>query len=117
MLFINLVGVGLIALIVWWFWLYKPKAMTQLSKDLVVTVDNGVYSPARITLKRDVEHSLQFLRKDASPCAEMLVIPKLDISETLSVNKQTTIKLPKMGPGSYEFHCQMKMYKGLLLVE
>lgn len=24
MLIINLLGLGLIALIVWWFWLYKP---------------------------------------------------------------------------------------------
>ena len=25
MLFVNIAGVALIALIIWWFWLYRPK--------------------------------------------------------------------------------------------
>ena len=47
----------------------------------------------------------------------MLLIPELDVSETLTTNQTTTIKLPEMDAGEYEFHCQMKMYKGVLVVE
>ena len=51
MLIINLIGVFLIALIVWWFWLYKPTAILQQNEDLTVVVESGNYSPSRISLK------------------------------------------------------------------
>ena len=117
MLIVNLAGALLIVLIVWWFWLYKPKAVEQSEAGFSVVVENGIYSPSRIKLKTGEQHALKFLRKDASPCAEMLLIPQFDIAETLIVNQTTTIRLPEMSAGEYEFHCQMKMYKGVLVVE
>mgnify|MGYP000524758962 FL=1 len=46
MLIINSVGVVVIALIIWWFWLYKPKEAELGENDLVITVENGTYSPS-----------------------------------------------------------------------
>lgn len=116
MLLINLAGLILIALIVWWFWLYKPKA-TQLSEDdLLIIVENGVYQPSQIQLSSGKPHDLIFLRKDASGCSETLLIPELEISETLPLNKRTTVHVPSLAPGEYAFHCQMQMYKGLVTV-
>lgn len=117
MLIINIAGVGLIALIVWWFWLYKPKEAELGDNDLVITVENGVYSPSRIKLSAGSPTAITFLRKDESPCSETVLIPGLQISETLPVNKLKVIQLPAMMPGEYDFHCQMQMYRGQFTVQ
>lgn len=114
---INLLGVALIVLIVWWFWLYQPGATLLAEEDLLVVVENGTYQPARIKLPANQSVSLRFLRKDASPCSETLLIPKLQISETLPLNKTKRLTLPPMEAGRYDFNCQMQMYRGQLLVE
>lgn len=117
MIVVNILGLALIALIVWWFWLYKPAQTEAGEKDLVIVVDNGTYQPSRIKLPAGKPASLQFLRKDASPCAETVVFPDLQISETLPVNKTKRVNLPSMEKGEYAFHCQMQMYRGQLTVE
>jgi plastocyanin domain-containing protein len=89
MLLINIAGLALIALIVWWFWLYKPKEAELGENDLVITVENGTYS----------------------------LIPELQISDTLPLNKLKTIQLPALAAGEYAFHCQMQMYRGQITVK
>tara|TARA_B100001540_G_scaffold316980_1_gene348450 strand:- start:20516 stop:20869 length:354 start_codon:yes stop_codon:yes gene_type:complete len=116
-LLINIAGVALIALIVWWFWLYKAREVALDDDDLVIVVENGTYTPARIRLAANQAAELHFLRKDASPCSEMLLLPELEISESLPMNKSKSIKLPPMAEGEYDFHCQMQMYRGVLKVE
>jgi len=117
MIFINIAGVLLIALIVWWFWLYQPKETALGASDLVITVDNGVYTPSRISLPAGKSVNIKFLRKDQSPCAEMLLIPALQISQTLPLGKVASIRLPAMTAGEYPFHCQMQMYRGQITVQ
>jgi plastocyanin domain-containing protein len=117
MLIINILGLVLIAAIVWWFWLYKPQAASAEAVRGVIVVENGVYNPAHISIHSSQETELVFLRKDASPCAGTLLIPALDISEELPVGKEKHIKLPPLAAGSYEFSCQMQMYRGELLVK
>lgn len=113
----NLAGVALIALIVWWFWLYKPRELAVDDEHLVIVVENGSYHPAHIRVPANRQTELQFLRKDPSPCAEMVLLPGLEISESLPLDKTKTIILPPMKAGEYEFHCQMQMYRGVIRVE
>lgn len=115
MLFINIAGITLIALIVWWFWLYKPQQLKLGEGDLVIAVENGIYSPSRIKIPEGKPVELKFLRKDQSPCSETLLIPKLEISETLPSNKLKQIQIPALEPGEYDFHCQMQMYRGKIV--
>ncbi|NND83495.1 MAG: cupredoxin domain-containing protein [Gammaproteobacteria bacterium] len=117
MLFVNLAGFALILLIAWWFWFYQPKRTELDSHGLVITVDNGVYTPAHLTLAANLPATVYFLRKDASPCAEIVMFPELEISESLPLNKPVAIQLPALQPGDYPFHCQMQMYRGVLAVE
>ncbi len=121
MLVINLIGLGLIVLIVWWFWLYKPetKALGDENddEDIVITVENGVYQPASLSVPAGKAITLVFERKDASPCAATVQFPDLEISEELPLNKKLAINLPAMTTGKYAFHCQMQMYKGELIVK
>jgi plastocyanin domain-containing protein len=117
MLLVNLAGVTLIALIVWWFWLYKPGEAQYNDASSLIVVDSGIYQPARISLVANQTSVLNFLRKDASPCSEIVQIPDLEISENLPLNKTKSISLPPMEAGDYEFHCQMQMYRGVIHVE
>ena len=80
----------LIAFIVWWFWLYKNKEVVVTTGDIKIVLENGVYQPARLKLAAGKPITLQFFRKDASPCT---------------------------GRGEYPFYCQMKMYRGRLFVK
>tara|TARA_R110000823_G_scaffold73208_3_gene168503 strand:- start:131 stop:484 length:354 start_codon:yes stop_codon:yes gene_type:complete len=117
MLLINIAGLALIALIVWWFWLYKPKEAELGENDLVITVENGTYSPSRIKVPTGEPVEIKFIRKDQSPCSETLLIPDLQISDTLPLNKLKTIQLPALAAGEYAFHCQMQMYRGQITVK
>ncbi|QYJ82438.1 cupredoxin domain-containing protein [Shewanella aegiceratis] len=116
MLFINLFCLALIGFIVWWFWLYSPEAPVS-QEGIEIVVKNGVYTPSRIKIPSGQETSLTFLRQDKSACSATLQLPALEISEELALDKPTVIKIPAMTPGEYAFHCQMQMYKGVLVVE
>ena len=116
MMIINLLGLLLIALIVWWFWLYKPQAVIADKNTVTVVVDNGTYEPSRIRLLAGQDTTLRFLRKDASPCAATVVFADFDISEELPLNKPKDISLPPLASGEYSFTCQMQMYRGALIV-
>ena len=117
MLIINLAGFALIALIVWWFWLYKPKDAVLADTEIVIKVANGVYQPSRLKVAADTPITLYFERLDPSPCAETVQFPDLEISATLVLNEKVQIDIPALAAGKYPFHCQMQMYKGELHVE
>ncbi|PKH06165.1 cupredoxin domain-containing protein [Moritella sp. Urea-trap-13] len=117
MMLVNIAGFLLIAAIVWWFWLYKPKQAALGEDALVIIVENGTYQPSHIRLSSDQAATLTFLRKDESPCAATLLFPDMEISENLPLNQPVTIALPPMPAGEYPFHCQMQMYRGQLKIE
>lgn len=114
-LWINLAGVLIIGLIIWWFWLSRPKARQAQSNVVDILVDNGVYTPARIEVKAGEPLTLRFLRKDASPCAEKVLFAELGINRDLPINENTEIRLQPLQEGEYEFTCQMQMYRGSLV--
>lgn len=117
MLLINIAGFAFIALIIWWFWLYTPKTEMSAKAGLVIKVQNGVYEPARFKIAADKATAIYFERIDPSPCAETVIFPDLQISESLALNEKVRVDLPALSAGVYPFHCQMQMYKGVLHVE
>ena len=117
MMIINVLGLLLIAIIVWWFWLYKTEEASVSDDEITIIVENGIYQPSRIKLPAGQPSTIHFLRKDESPCSAMVLIPDLEITEELVLDKSTSIILPAMDKGEYPFHCQMQMYRGTLLVE
>lgn len=119
MLFIvTLIGVLLIAFIVWWFWLSQPRSYTAKIDDVIkIKVKDGVYQPDIIQVPINREITLRFIREDATPCAEMVIFNKLDINRALKLKQKTDIKLTIKEPGEYEFTCQMGMYRGRLIVQ
>ena len=115
---INTAGIVLIALIIWWFWLAKPKAKTIQQGGIIdVVAENGVYSPSLIQARKGVPLTLRFIRKDPNPCAEKVIFSDLNTSADLTLERPEEITLTVNEPGSYEFTCQMGMYRGKLLVQ
>jgi plastocyanin domain-containing protein len=117
MLWINIAGIALIAIIVWWFWIYKSASVAMQSGVIDVIVKGGVYQPSTIKIAANKGATITFERKDASSCAETLIIPDLEINATLPLNKKVNVEIPASPPGRYAFHCQMKMYVGELIIE
>jgi len=117
MMLVNVSGLIVIALIVWWFWLYKPKAASDIGGDTVIRVANGTYDPARLSIPPGKPATLKFLREDESPCSAVVVFADLDISKDLPVGKVSEVMLPALPSGEYPFTCQMQMYRGDLIVE
>lgn len=117
MIVINLLGLLLIAMIVWWFWLYVPGESKTNGGVITVTVEDGVYQPSRIRLPAGQPATIRFLRKDASPCAGTVIFDALEISAELPLNKTVDIHVGPQQAGTYPFNCQMQMYRGELLVE
>lgn len=112
MMIVNLIGLSLIFLIVWWFWIKKTPSLKSSSDVVEIIVENGVYTPSYIEVKSGQEVSLSFLRKDPSPCTEKVVFDDLNLSFDLPMNKPVAVKFKPEKPGEYAFHCQMKMYNG-----
>ncbi len=119
-LLVNLAGLAIIALIVWWFWLAGPRqgAVAESSRrPVTIVVEDGVYTPARVEVAVDQPVTLRFLRKDPSPCAEKVIFSELNVSSDLAVGKPQDIPLRPNRRGEFEFTCQMGMYRGLLVVK
>jgi plastocyanin domain-containing protein len=116
MIIINLVGLSLIGLIVWWFWIKKPQSLKASSDVIEIIVENGVYTPSRIEVKLGQAVKLSFVRKDPSPCAEKVIFDELNLSYDLPINKPVTVDFKPEQAGEYAFTCQMKMYVGSLSV-
>ncbi len=117
-LWVNLLGMGLIMLIVWWFWLSRPRAQQTVGDaPVTVLVADGVYTPSRIEARAGQPLMLRFLRKDPSPCAEKVIFEKLNVSAELPVGKPYQLRLPPLVPGEYVFTCEMRMYRGSLVVK
>lgn len=116
----NLAGLALIAAIVWWFWLapkWHQQAAVSGEKIQEIMVKDGIYDPDRIRLPAGHRHILRFHREDASPCAEWVLFPDLEVSAQLGVNQVTEVEIPAAKAGEYPFHCQMQMYRGTLVID
>ncbi|MBD3609314.1 MAG: cupredoxin domain-containing protein [Gammaproteobacteria bacterium] len=112
---VNILGLLLMVVIVWWFWMSKPKVKQAESDVVDILVDGGVYTPARIEVPVGKATTLRFLRKDASPCAEKVIFDDLSISADLAVDETNDVVVKPTQAGEYEFTCQMHMYRGSLI--
>ena len=115
--FVNLCALLLMGFIVWWFWLAKSREVTAVSDAVDILVEGGVYTPATIKVAKNNVIRLNFIRRDASPCAEKVIFPSMGISEELPLNQPKRIELQAPQTGEYEFTCQMGMYRGKLIVK
>jgi len=119
MLLVDVLALAVIGFIVWWFWLYKPRAQVSanVAEPVEIIVADGVYTPAYIEQPQGQALVLRFLRRDPSPCAEQVLFADLGINAELPLNQPVDVLVPAQRPGEYGFGCQMQMYRGTLIVK
>lgn len=113
---VNLAGVALVGFIVWWFWLSHGRTARSAGTGPVeIVVADGVYTPARIEVPAGRPVVLRFVRKDPSPCAEKVLIDAVGVAAELPVGEPRDVVVTLPEPGEYEFTCDMRMYRGVLV--
>ena len=114
---VNGIAIVLFLFIIWWFWLSSPRVQKSDADVIDILVDNGVYSPSNLEVRKGQNLTLRFLRKDASPCAEKVIFKDLNLSADLPVDKKVELKIPTNQTGEFSFTCQMQMYRGTLSIK
>ncbi|MEX1207891.1 MAG: cupredoxin domain-containing protein [Acidimicrobiia bacterium] len=113
---VDLGGLSLIGLIVWYFWLSKPQGtaagMTGDGVQEAFIVVRGGYSPdtVRVDVGRPVR--LVFNRQESDPCSERVVLDAFELSAELPQGQNVALEFTPREAGSFEFACQMGMLRG-----
>ena len=114
-----MIGVGLIAWIVWYFWLYRKDGVqvTEVAgvQQVPITVKGG-YDPDVIVVKQGKPVRLLFNRQESSMCSEMVVFDKINQLAKLPEGETVNIDFTPEEPGEIPFQCQMGMLRGKVIV-
>jgi plastocyanin domain-containing protein len=120
LLLVNVTGVALIGLIVWYFWLYRKEGVkvTEVAgmQEVSIVVKGG-YDPDVIVVKRGKPVRLLFNRQESSMCSEMVVFDKLGKSAKLLEGETVAVEFTPQETGEIPFQCQMGMLRGKLIVQ
>lgn len=118
LLLVNLAGVLLIGLIIYWFWIATPrKVMAAHASPIEIRVKDGVYNPAHIQVKQGEKVRLRFTREDPSPCAAKVIFHALGKTLDLPPNNSAEIEIQLDETGEIDFTCDRQMYRGKLIVD
>ena len=121
MIVVNVVGLGLIGLIVWFFWLVKAKgvraARTSAGYQEQMVLVKGGYTPDTIRVVAGRPVRLLFRREETAACSEQVVLADYGKSAPLPTGTVVPIEFMPGDPGEHEFTCQMGMLRGKLIVE
>lgn len=117
---VNVGGLALIALIVWYFWLSSGStataAVTVGGVQETRIVVKGGYSPDTIQVEAGRPVRLIFDRQEVSPCSERVVFDAFGVSAELPTGNEVPVEFTPTEPGEYEFACQMGMLRGKVIV-
>lgn len=118
---VNLLGLALIAFIVWFFWLVKAKgvkaAFTSTGYQEQMVLVKGGYTPDVIVVARGKPVRLNFVRQESASCSEMVLLPAFNKSAKLPEGETVPVEFLPAEAGEYEFACQMGMFRGKVIVE
>lgn len=112
-------GVGLIALVFWYFFGEREQVAAVVNASGVQEIDvtvKGGYSPDVIVVDRGQPVRLNFYRDETSSCSEQVVFGELGIARDLPAFKTTAIEFTPDKAGEFPFACGMNMLHGKLIV-
>lgn len=117
---VDVVGLALIAFIVWFFWLVKTKGvkagLTSGGYQEQMVLVKGGYTPDVIVVEAGKPVRLNFVRQESASCTEMVLLPAFGKSAKLPEGEVVPLEFLPGEPGEYEFACQMGMIRGKLIV-
>ena len=118
---VTAIGIGLIAFIVWFFWLKKTRGwraiQTAAGRQEAMILVKGGYTPDVVIVERGKPVRLNFRREETASCSEMVLLPAFDKRARLPTGSTVAVEFLPEQPGEYEFVCQMGMLRGKLIVE
>jgi plastocyanin domain-containing protein len=114
-------GAAAITFVVWFFWLVKKEgvkaALTSSGYQEAMILVKGGYTPDVIRVEAGTPVRLKFRREETASCSEMVIFPDFAKSARLPAGETVNVELMPKAPGRYDFHCQMNMLRGKLVVE
>ena len=117
---VIVMGLALIWLIVWYFWLSSSAgtaaAITSTGAQEVLVVVRGGYSPDTIRVEAGRPVRLMFERQEADPCSERVIFDSLGVTADLPEGEMVPVEFTATEPGDHEFTCQMGMLRGKVIV-
>ena len=118
---VTVTGLGLIGLVLWYFFFSTRKVVSALSspsgiQEVNVMVKGG-YTPDVIEVEKGKPVQLHFYRDEEASCSEEILFPDFSIRRALPAFQTTLIELLPQQAGRFEFTCGMGMLRGSLLVK
>jgi len=98
-----------------------PQTETSAPADgspqrLVVNVKDSSYSPSSLKAKAGSPVQLVLRTDNTVGCTRSIVVPKLNLEESLPETGETVLELGTLKPGKLRFTCGMGMYSGSIQV-
>lgn len=112
---VTILGIVTIVFTYWFFFGRKDEAVEV--KDKIDIKVSGGYSPSIIILKKRKQTILSFLRTDANPCLEDVVLSDFKIKKRLPLNQRVDIAVTPERKGEYDISCGMNMFHGKIIVK
>jgi plastocyanin domain-containing protein len=118
---VTVSGLGLIALIVWFFWLKRSTGVRAAEtsggyQEAMVLVKGG-YTPDTIIVRSGRPVRLNFRREETASCSDRVVFSDFQKSVDLPIGETVPVELLPKEPGEFAFSCPMGMFRGRLIVE
>ena len=118
---VTVIGLALIAGIVWFFWLKKSvgvkAALTSSGYQEITILVKGGYTPSTIRVERGKPVRFTFRREETSPCSELVVLDAFGKSAKLPEGELVRVEFVPKAAGEYPFTCWMGMLHGTVVVE
>src|SRR3990172_3659646 len=103
---VDVVGLGLIGFIVWFFWLVKAKgvkaALTSGGYQEQMGLGEGGYPPDVMVVEAGKPVRLNFVRQESASCSEMVLLPAFDKSAKLPEGETVPVEFLPKDPGEYD---------------
>ena len=118
---VTLLGLELIAFIVWFFWLKRSTGVRAAEtsggyQEAMILVKGG-YTPDTIVVRTGKPVRLSFRREETASCSDKVVFADFGKSADLPTGATVPVEFVPKTPGEYAFACPMGMFRGRLIVE
>lgn len=119
---IVVVVAGAVAIvgIVWFFWGPRGEGVragiTSGGYQEAMVLVKGGYTPDVIVVEHGKPVRLNFRREETVACSEMVIFHDFGKSARLPTGETVPVEFLPEQPGTYDFGCQMGMFRGKLVV-
>jgi len=94
----------------------RPAPHAADEERLRVTVDGEGFHPGSLTIPAGKPITLVITRTSENTCAKDIVIPSLNETRSLPLDRPVEIRIPPQEKGALTFACGMDMFHGRLVV-